>query len=119
MEKEGLTPETELDISVFEIPPAASYFESIQQLQKLNAKLDVVIGNQARILSALNRTEAAAELAKSKKEVALLYERYLLRYFENTDIDPEALKGAIHPDDRPDESPEDEAGRNYRHTSII
>ena len=90
----------ELDISFFEIPPAAAYFETIQQLQKLNAKLDVLIGHQCEVLAALNSTDVDTNLNQARAEVARLYEAHLLQYFGDTDIDREALKKSIHPADR-------------------
>ncbi|MCH8121943.1 MAG: hypothetical protein IH853_02365 [Bacteroidetes bacterium] len=96
---EHLEPE-ELDIAFFEIPPAAAYFETIQQLQKVNAKLDVLIGHQCEILAALNETDVETNLDQARTEVARLYEAHLLRYFSETDIDKEALKKSIHPADR-------------------
>ncbi|GMQ83203.1 MAG: hypothetical protein BMS9Abin05_2693 [Rhodothermia bacterium] len=90
----------DVDISLFEIPPAAAYFETIQQLQKVNAKLDVLIGHQCEILAALNSTDVDSNLDQARSEVARLYEAHLLRYFGETDIDKEALKRSIHHADR-------------------
>lgn len=115
MDPEELTTKPELDISVFEIPPAAAYFETIQQLQKVNAKLDVLIRNQSEIVAKLNGTDAAIELEASRKEVASQYEQNLLHYFEGADLDPEALRGTIDPADRT----EDEEGKSIRHKSIV
>lgn len=89
-----------LDISVFEIPPAAAYFESIQQLQKVQAKLDVMIEFQCEILAALKNTDLQSQKGKANVRMAKRYESLLLRYFEETDIDPESLLASIHPADR-------------------
>ena len=108
-------PENTFDPTVFEIPPAAAYFETIQELQKVNAKLDVLIRNQCEIKAVLNKTDAVAEQRAVRREVAERYETLLLRYFEETDVDLAALRNTIHPDDRGSESD----GTSYTHTSRI
>lgn len=104
----------EFDISVFEIPPAAAYFESVQQLQKINAKLDVIIGNQCEILAKLTETKRSVHIEEARREIARLYEEYLARHFEDTGIDREALLKTIHPDDRI----LDADRKKFRHKSI-
>ncbi len=100
MQQDEPPSDQEFDISVFEIPPAAAYFESVQQLQKINAKLDVIIGNQCEILARLTETKRSKHIEDARREIARLYEAYLARHFEDTGIDREALLRTIHPDDR-------------------
>jgi len=104
----------EFDISVFEIPPAAAYFESVQQLQKINAKLDVILGNQCEILAKLTDTKLSGHIEEVRRKIARLYESYLARHFEDTGIDREALLNTIHPDDRVPEKDRKE----FNHKSI-
>jgi hypothetical protein len=104
MKKDDSQAGAALDISVFEIPPAAAYFETIQQLQKVNAKLDVLIRNQCEMMARLNESDVAEELRRTRTEIAQLYEAHLVRYFDGTDLAPEAIRNTIHPDDRPDAS---------------
>jgi len=103
------------DISGFEIPPAAAYFETIQQLQKVNAKLDVLLQGQSEIKAALMDRDASAELERMLSSVAKRYEALLLRYFEGTDISPAAIRQTIHDEDRT--NGEDPA--SWRHTPVI
>ena len=114
MQPDDSPSDQEFDISVFEIPPAAAYFESVQQLQKINAKLDVIIGNQCEILAKLTETNRSEHIEGARREIARLYEEYLARHFEDTGIDREALLKTIHPDDRT----LDEDRNKFRHKSI-
>jgi hypothetical protein len=100
MKKDEPVNEDAFDISIFEIPPAAAYFETIQQLQKVSAKLDVLLQGQCEIKAALKETSPASEVEQVRRAVAQRYEELLLRYFEGTDLNQEALKGTIHEDDR-------------------
>jgi len=99
--KQDVTANEEVfDISGFEIPPAAAYFETIQQLQKVSAKLDVLLQGQSEIKAVLMHRDASTELDQMLKAVAQRYEALLLRYFEGTDISPAAIRKTIHEEDR-------------------
>ena len=104
MKKDDSQAGAALDISIFQIPPAAAYFETIQQLQKVNAKLDVLIRNQCEMMARLNESDVSEDLRRTRNEIAQLYEAHLVRYFDGTDLDPEAIRSTIHPEDRPDGS---------------
>ena len=100
MAKDERAPEKEFDISVFEIPPFAAYFETIQQLQKLSAKLDVLLDNQCKIMAMLGTTAESEHLEEARREIARRYEEHLAQYFSETGIERNELLSTIHADDR-------------------
>jgi len=112
MKKDEPVSEEAFDISFFEIPPAAAYFETIQQLQKVNAKLDVLLQGQCEIKAALKETNPNSEAEQARRAVARRYEELLLRYFDGTDLSPDALRSTIHEEDRSDVSPDRGSGHS-------